>query len=159
MKNRIDPGNFFKQLLFLAAIMCSYGGTKAQLPDFKWKYIFDGYNTVWLADLVVDSKGNTYVGVNYTSQLSLPGLEKQKLPHPGHVHSLIVKIDTTGKAVWAHPFKSSFDNRVNDLALAPNGDLLVTGFGDGQMHFPGSKDTPKLGNTEKNLNSNTQRLQ
>jgi hypothetical protein len=159
MRNPVRPAHLLNRLVLLAVTFCCYRSTHAQLPDFRWKFILDGYHDVWLADLVVDNKGSTYVGVNYMSRLTVPGLEQQKLPFAGHVHGLIVKLDASGKALWAHPFKSNYDNRINDLALAPNGDLLVTGFGDGQMHFPGHKDTLKLGKPAKDIHGYLHRYQ
>jgi hypothetical protein len=130
-------------LFILFLLQWQIGG--AQLPDFAWKLVLRGENTAWLADMVIDDKGNTYAAVNFTAPIKVPGLEKQNFGYPGHVNGLLIKISPTGKAVWAHPFKSGFDNRINDIALAPGGDLLVTGFGDGVMQFPGLADTLKVG--------------
>jgi hypothetical protein len=128
-------------VVFFLICICS----NAQLPDFSWKLVLRGNNTAWLADLVVDNNGNSYAAVNFTAPIKIPGLEKQNFGYPGHVNGLIIKINKAGKPQWAHPFKSGFDNRINDIALAPGGDLLITGFGDGVMQFPGLKDTLKLG--------------
>ena len=125
-------------------LACATLSTKAQQSPIDWLYVIDGYNDVYLADITVDSMGNTYAAINYTSNLSLPGLNK-KLPYAGHVHGLIMKFNKQGKPLWAHPFKSAFDNRIRDISLAPNGSLLITGFGDGLLCFPGSKDTLKVG--------------
>jgi len=128
-------------VLILFTAICSY----AQLPEFSWKFVLYGKNNAWLADLVVDNNGNTYAAINFTAPIKVPGLEKKDFGYPGHVNGFIVKIDKAGKTLWAHPFKSGFDNRINDIALAPGGDLLITGFGDGVMQFPGLKDTAKMG--------------
>lgn len=120
----------------------------AQEHTFSWIYVVDGYNDVYLADVAVDSSGNTYAAFNYTSNLTLPVLNK-KLPYAAHVHGLLMKFDKEGKPLWAHPFKSSFDNRIKDLALAPNGDLLVTGFGDGVMNFPSTGESFNRGKAKE----------
>jgi hypothetical protein len=38
----------------------------AQGHTFSWIYVEDGYNDVYLADVAVDSSGNTYAAFNYT---------------------------------------------------------------------------------------------
>lgn len=67
----------------------------------------------------------------------------------GYPHGLILKLDKWGKAVWVRAVYSASDNRINDIALAPNGDILFTGFGDGVMQFPGNLDTLKIGIAKK----------
>ncbi len=117
-----------------------------QGPSVKWSLILNGQKSVFLSDLVTDKNGNTYIAVNYTSNLKIPGLDKEvPFTAHAHIHGLVMKINSQGKPIWAHPFFSGWDNRINDLALAPNGDLLITGFGDGILHFPGLKDTLKVG--------------
>jgi hypothetical protein len=120
---------------------------KAQLPDIKWAFsIGIGYTS--MVDLVVDKAGNTYVALNYQSKIEIPGLKKT-FPFAGHIHGLIVKISPTGKPIWAHGIKSAYQNLVSDLAIAPDGDLLVTGHGDGLVYFPGLKDTLIVGVAKK----------
>jgi hypothetical protein len=119
----------------------------AQNAVFNWVYTIDGYYDTDVTDIVVDEDGNSYVAVNYGGTLEIKEL-KRKLPRSPHVHALILKLDKLGKPVWVHAFKSGNDNRINDISLAPNGDILFTGFGDGIMSFPttpGKKDTLKLG--------------
>jgi hypothetical protein len=131
---------------------------KAQVPDATWAFEIDGYRDVDIADIVLDSAGNTYAALNYSGDLELPMLKK-KLPYSRHVHGLILKINPSGKVLWAHAFKSAFDNRIRDIALAPGGDLLITGFGDGLLYFPGRKDTLKVGIEEELKNNNYVRHQ
>jgi hypothetical protein len=115
-----------------------------QTPAADWFLQFDGTNDSYLADIALDTEGNTYLAINYTMELSLPSLGIT-LPYAPHVHAVIIKIDKKGKTLWAHAFKSANDNRVKDLSIGANGNLLITGFGDGLMLFPGKKDTLKAG--------------
>jgi hypothetical protein len=150
-----------KQILYLLSffLFLQLGdAVNAQVPGASWALEFDGNHDVDIAGIVVDSAGNTYAALNYCGDLELPMLKK-KLPYGRHVHGLILKINPSGKVLWAHPFKSAFDNRIKDLALAPGGDLLITGFGDGLMHFPGLKDTLKAGIGEEIKNHNYVRHQ
>lgn len=148
----------------IAGLLCSYtifltiSSLKAQPTNFRWNLILDGYNDVYLADMAMDSKGNTYAAINYTSHLTIPILNIT-LPGAPHVYGLILKIDPDGKPVWARPLTSDFDNRIKDIALAPNGDVLICGFGDGLLCFPGLKDTLKAGLPPKLENHYAQRQQ
>jgi hypothetical protein len=144
--SNLNPMPELKQIIFRYTISFYFFGASLQAQDhtFSWMYVVDGYNDVYLADVAVDSSGNTYAAFNYTSNLTLPVLNK-KLPYAAHVHGLLMKFDASGKPLWAHPFKSSFDNRIKDITIAPNGDVLLTGFGDGVMQFPSRSDTLKRG--------------
>jgi len=120
--------------------------TFAQATENKvnWLFILDGYNTTDLADMDVDSEGNTFVASNYQAYLKIPELNK-KLPNARHVAGAIVKLNKQGKPLWAHAIISTFDARIKDVFVAKNGDLLVTGFSDGEVIFPSPGDTLKLG--------------
>jgi hypothetical protein len=132
-------------ILYLLVITFSL---KSQTSNVKWSFILDGYNDVYISDIAVDTLGNTYAAINYTSELKIPILNK-KLPRPPHIFGLIIKIDRNGTPNWAHPIKSKFMNKIEDISIAPNGDLLITGCGDGLVCFPGKKDTLKIGKTQK----------
>jgi hypothetical protein len=142
----------FSISIFIAFLILSFSSS-AQTNKAKWYFLLDGYLDVIVKDVVVDTAGNSYVAVDYSGNLTVPVLKK-KLPYAHHVHSLFLKLDKTGKPIWAHALKSAFDNRINDITLAPNGDILLTGFGDGIMHFPGLKDTLKVGKTREQINLN-----
>lgn len=135
-----------KQLSIFAFLVFAFSINKAfaQSAEPEWLYILDGYNDTFVSDLEVDKDGNTYMAVNYCGALTVSGLNK-KVPPSGHVHGLLIKLNQNGKPLWAHGFKSANDNRINDLSIAPDGDLLITGFGDGVMSFPGLRDTLKCG--------------
>lgn len=148
----------FLSTLILLLLLIFSPTTHAQPSHIKWSFVLDGYNDVDISDIAVDSSGNTYAAINYTSNLTIPVLNK-KLPYAPHVHGLIIKLDNKGKPVWAHPFKSDFDNRIKDISIAPNGDLLITGFGDGLLEFPGLKDTLKAGTAPDKKNMRFTRYQ
>ncbi len=129
----------FKSTLLVSLLCLSASHSKAQVPNTTWAFsIGIGYTS--MADLVVDKAGNTYVALNYQSKIEIPGLKKT-FPYAGHIHGIIIKISPSGKPLWAHGIKSAYQNLVSDLAIAPNGDLLITGHGDGLVYFPSLKDT------------------
>ncbi|MFM2000082.1 MAG: hypothetical protein RL204_2029, partial [Bacteroidota bacterium] len=126
--------------IFIAFIILFSITTHGQIPGMKWNVVLDGYNTVYMADIAVDDEGNTFVAANYTADLTIKELNK-KLPFAEHVHAMIMKISPQGKPIWAHGFNSPNDNRIKDISIASNGDLLVTGFADGIINFPSIGDT------------------
>ena len=130
--------------LFLLASIIS----ECQVPGMKWNVVLDGYNTVYMADIAVDNEGNTFIAANYTADLTIKELNK-KLPHAEHVHAMIMKISPQGKPLWAHGFNSPNDNRIKDISIASNGDLLITGFADGITNFPSLGDTLSRGNARE----------
>ena len=106
----------------------------AQSATPKWVYILDGFQDADVTDVEVDKQGNTYVSANYSGTISIPEL-KVDLPRAPHVHGLILKLDKNGKPIWVRSVVSVFDNRINDITLAANGDVLFTGFADGKAEF------------------------
>ncbi|MBI1307488.1 MAG: T9SS type A sorting domain-containing protein [Bacteroidetes bacterium] len=136
-----------RNLTFLLAVFLFHLNMSAQkVPpvDINWVMVFDGYNTTDLADLVVDEQGYSYVGINYSMQLTIPELNA-KFPYGRHVARLICRLDPNGKPLWAHAFESQFDGRIESMALAPNGDILITGFCDGISVYPSPGDTLRMG--------------
>ena len=120
-------------------------GYAQSTTEAKWNFILDGYNTTDLGDLAVDKKGNSYIGVNYSMELEVPELKK-KFTYGKHVSRAIIKLDKKGKALWGLDLESAYDGRINAMTVAPNGDLLVTGFFDGVGTFPSINKKPiKLG--------------
>jgi Secretion system C-terminal sorting domain len=110
----------------------------AQIPGVSWTLQIDGHNTVYLADAITDKEGNSYFALNYTDDIDIPGL-KYEAPYADHVHACLLKVSPSGKALWVRFVKSAFDNRITDIAFGQNGDILVTGFGDGTVEFVGEK--------------------
>ena len=137
-------------LLFFTTTLLQWRVGYAQsTTETQWNFIIDGYNTTDLGDLAVDKAGNSYIGINYSMQLEVPELKK-KFTDGRHVSRAIIKLDKKGKAVWGLDFESAYDGRINSMTVAPNGDLLVTGFFDGIGTFPSlKKATIKLGFPKK----------
>lgn len=126
-----------KNIFIILILLNTSFSIKAQSSYIKWSYILDGYNDVDIRDLVTDSLGNTYAAVSYLGRIDIAGLKGKKFI-PYHFSGMLIKINKDGKPVWAHGLKSGYQNEIRDIALAPNGDLLLTGWGDGVMHFPGN---------------------
>lgn len=131
-------------LTLLTISLLTFKLTFAQVSDVEWVYILDGFQDTDVTGLKVDTEGNTYVTANYSGTLSLAGM-KNALPKSPHVFGVLIKLNKNGKLIWANPIESANDNRINDVALAPNGDVLITGFADGVVSVNGSSGELKFG--------------
>jgi hypothetical protein len=109
-------------------------------PKPSWAVVLDAYNDCDIADVVVDNKGYTFAAFNYMGTIAIKGL-KAKTDYAEHMHGGIIRIDPHGKPVWVRTFNSAYDNRIREISLDVKGDLLVTGYGDGLMRFPGINDS------------------
>lgn len=133
------------RILVIVCSICLNMAVVAQYSEPAWHYTIDGFNDADITDLEVDDEGNTYASVNYCGALHLEGNKGRILPDAPHVHGVLLKLDQKGKLIWCHGFKSLFDNRINDLTLDREGNVYITGFGDGLMHFPGKSDNMIVG--------------
>lgn len=138
--------NRFTLIVLLIAGFIS--SAKGQIKGAAWTLALDGHNDVYVSSNALDADGNSYFGIHYTDDLDIQGLKK-KFPWAPHVQSALLKVSPDGKPLWAHPIRSAEDNRIRDVHVAQNGDILITGFGDGQMTFASQKDSLRLG-FEKN---------
>jgi hypothetical protein len=116
----------------------------AQVNGMKWSMAIDGHHDVDITDTEVDNEGNSYFSFIYTDDIDIPGIST-KFPYAPHVFSLMLKVNPQGKAEWAQAIQSINDNRIRDIEIASNGDLIVTGFGDGRMTFPSTDKEQKVG--------------
>ena len=129
---------------FFLAFFISAFSFNAQVEGMKWSMVIDGHNDVDITDSEVDAEGNSYFSFIYTDDIDIPGIST-KFPYAPHVFSLMLKVNPQGKAEWAQAIQSINDNRIKDIEIAGNGDLIVTGFGDGQMTFPSTDKEQKVG--------------
>ena len=131
-------------IFILLAFVCLFCDVQAQNIAAHWSFVIDGQRDTDVKDLVVDDQGNTYVAFDYSGSLSVTGL-KTKIPPAPHVHTGLLKLSPQGKPLWVQVVRSAFDNRVNAVEIAPNGDVLIAGFADGLVRFASGKDTIRLG--------------
>lgn len=130
---------YMRKYFTISILFCLALELNAQLDPPSWYYVVDGFNDTDFSDLEVDQQGNTYATVNHQGDLSLTGNNGRLIPHAPHMGGVLIKLSPQGKLIWARGFQSAFDNRINDLCLGPDGSIYITGFGDGEMHFPGKE--------------------
>ena len=120
----------------------------AQLPGTSWSVVADGYNDLVSGGCDVDAEGNSFFGLQYTVDLNVEGLNKKFAPSP-HVHSALVKVSPAGKPLWGMGIRSAKDNRIRDVRVAANGDVLITGFADGKATFESKGGDIVLGRQQR----------
>jgi len=132
------------KLFFLLGLSVLSLQPEAQIPGATWSMVIDGYNDVDVGGCDVDAEGNSYFGFQYTDDIDIPGLNKKFRQAP-HVHSVLLKVSPSGKALWAMGITSANDNRIRDVHIAADGDVLITGFADGVGEFESAQKNVKHG--------------
>jgi hypothetical protein len=120
----------------------------AEVPKPNWAFVLKGFQAVDLAGLETDIDGNVYACGIYSGWMEVPGL-KERFKAPNHVAGFLMKISNKGKIVWALPFLSSNDTRIQSMDLLPDGGVVVSGFMDAGLMYP-SND----GKTQKHAGGN-----
>ena len=123
------------EFVSLLIILFTCWNAEAQPQDITWCYAIDSLKNEEVINTIFDEEGNIYVAINYQSR-------KNGKPHTynyrrQNYQSLLLKFDTMGQLLWKQDIHSSMDVRTTALAIAPNGDVLITGTGDGRIDFSG----------------------
>lgn len=123
------------EFISLLIILFICWNAEAQPQDITWCYAIDSLKNEEVVNTIFDEEGNIYVAINYQSR-------KNGKPHTysyrrQNYQSLLLKFDTMGQLLWKQDIHSSMDVRTTALAIAPNGDVLITGTGDGRIDFSG----------------------
>ncbi len=122
-------------ILFIILHTC--WNAQAQPQNITWCYAIDSLKSEEVISTVFDKEGNIYVAINYQRR-KYEGAWKSVIGRRKNYQSLLLKFDTLGQLLWQQNIRSNLDVRMTALAIAPNGDVLVTGTGDGQIDFSGT---------------------
>lgn len=77
----------------------------------------------------LDIHGNVYVGGNYTYPSDFdPGPGTLSLPAAGMGDIFILKLDGSGNFQWAKAFGGSWVDKLTDIAVDKNGNVVATGY-------------------------------
>lgn len=136
--------NKFKLLYFLFIPILTW----AEVPKPDWAFVLKGFHAVDLAGIETDAEGNVYACGIYSGWMEVSGL-KERFNAPNHVAGFLIKISNKGTIVWALPFLSSRDTRIQSMDLLPDGGIVVSGFMDSGLMYP-SND----GKTQKHSGGN-----
>ncbi len=99
------------------------------LPEHGWARTFGGANGKCNPQAVeVDDQGNLYIvgGFQETVDLS-PGPSVTQHTSNGIQDSFILKLDPDGMLMWSHSWGSYQNDTANDVLIAPDGTIFVTG--------------------------------
>lgn len=136
-----------KLLLLLLCLGCF--GANAQLP-IDQAFVFDGHNDVWTRGLGIDADDNKYVAACHSSWIEFPALN-QKIKAPGHVGTFVVKIDAKGKYQWVIPMQGERNCRIQEMSVADDGTVAVTGYFTGKDLWVNGKKLPTQAEAKHNL--------
>ncbi len=119
------------------AVACGFGlecagdDAACQLPwldNYLWNVHAGGAShNDWATAVAVNAAGEALVGGFFTGPMTLGAFE---LPY-AITDVLLAKIDPDGQVLWAKDLGGGWTEQLTDLALAPNGDVVFTGWFDG----------------------------
>ncbi len=107
-------------LVAATALLLAFALVAAATADMltvAYETTIDGYNLAGGRGIVHDDAGNAYV-------------VGQHIGNQNQNHIIIVKLDPLGDEEWTTTIEGASHDFANDIALAPDGDLLVTGWTD-----------------------------
>lgn len=93
----------------------------------NWEWVITGSSpTGWVEPTkpVIDSAGNVYVAGNYFGDFTIADTT---LTMHGESDIFVAKFDSTGNLLWAHAYGSIEEDRINDIAIDPYGNLFIIG--------------------------------
>ena len=90
----------------------------------QWAYRIGAWSNDAFNALVIDDTGNIYVTGEFGGTI-VSG--SHTLVSQGSLDMVVAKFSSTGALIWTRTFGGSGLDRGVDIALAPNGDLVVTG--------------------------------
>ena len=78
----------------------------------------------WVANIDVDSQGNTYVAGSFTSTLTI---DTTAATANGGRDVFLTKLNNTGRALWLQTAGGAGTERVRDMVRTTNGDIFLAG--------------------------------
>jgi hypothetical protein len=113
----------------------------AQSPGFQWAKKAGGTSVDKGRDIKVDASGNIYIAGSFqeTADFDPDSSNTFNLTSAGKEDIFILKLDATGKFLWAKRIGGTSDDYVNSMALDASGNVYITGGFNGTVDFdPGS---------------------
>ncbi|MBR9860772.1 T9SS type A sorting domain-containing protein [bacterium] len=123
--------------------------------NFKWAKAFHNTTGTSAADLPsgvdCDSEGNVYIGGAFFSTMQLSG--SVTLTTPGSLgEAYLAKFNSNGKLLWGHAIGGIQDQRILQLKIDPQDNVLITGFYFGTTDFdPGAGTANHTSNGQEDI--------
>jgi hypothetical protein len=89
--------------------------------------------------IAVDRLGQPVVGIDLDGEIVLAG---DNIISQGATDALVVKLDNDGSPLWNNVFTGSGEQRISDIAIAPDGTVYVVGEYDGDTSVEATDLTP-----------------
>ncbi|MEM7039450.1 MAG: T9SS type A sorting domain-containing protein, partial [Bacteroidota bacterium] len=99
---------------------------------YRWVVQGSGPGKDDLDALVADAQGNIYAGGRFDTSFSMGGIN---LTSQGNLDGYVAKLDMQGNVLWVRSMGGPRFDAVKDIELKSNGNLVVTGYFQGEMTF------------------------
>ncbi len=131
-------GSFGSDASFEQVTLLHHGGGDIFVAKYSsrgsllWAHRFGGPGPDQGHSVGVDANGDVYVTGFFLGSVAFgPNV----FTSPGHADVFVVKLDTTGKLLWALPASGSAYKSGNGIAVTPAGACFITGFFRGTTAF------------------------
>ncbi len=107
--------------------ICLFMLTSARLHAFNWLQMAESPNSTVSIDAIdTDNSGNVFYAASTYGELSL-GSFVVTAPPANEQRSFIVKLNAAGELVWVKSFDKTGGDRINDIEVDSDGNLIVAG--------------------------------
>ena len=129
----------WKQAIYLLVIIFTSNTARSQ--NFEWAKWFqtdsdeDNFNAV-----CTDDSGHVFVAIQFNAVMTVAG---ETFSSASVEDVLIIKMDSTGNAIWANQISSLYWDQVNGIDCDAEGNVFITGHYFGNLTV---ENTTMLGN-------------
>ena len=97
-----------------------------------WDHTFGSSGQDVVNDVSTNNDGEIYITGAYASAISFDAID---LAGPGTNSAFVTKLSTVGKAIWAKDIGGDVNDAGGRIAVAPTGEVVVTGIFNGDVDF------------------------
>lgn len=109
--------------------------THDDTAGFKWALWGGSSGKDRMTGMTQDDQGNLYISGTYLNEFTLGG---QSITSAGKLDAFVAKVDLNGNLIWLTSIGDASFDAIEDIAYRPSGDLIVTGYFQGEMAIGGS---------------------
>ena len=149
-----DPNRCSKNRAALLALAASLtlapplAADPAQPSPAPWPRALGGPNREYATGIAVDDQGNAYVAGHFQAATTIGTI---KLTSSGPSDAFVAKLDREGQFLWAVALGGSGVDEPRGIAVAPGGDVYLTGFFSSTADFdpgPGRSELASAGSAD-----------
>ncbi|CAN5135540.1 hypothetical protein BH09BAC5_BH09BAC5_10330 [soil metagenome] len=143
--------------LICIALLPFFSTLKAQAPQLDWAIGVGGTGSDYGNAIALDAQGNTYTTGFFSGTVDFdPGIGIQNLTSHAYCDIFILKTDASGNFLWAKAIGGGGIDEGNGIAVAPSGNIYITGSFAHTVDFnpsPAPADTFFLTNADDPCNT------